>query len=434
MLPNSVEAWLDHHTDEMVQTLSDLIAIPSVAGKASPGAPYGETCKTALDTYTTWTEQAGCTCTNYDNRCGAAEWNAEVEPYLGILFHLDVVSVEKEQWDSPPFEATVRDGRVYGRGAIDDKGPAVSALYAMKAIKASQIPLKRGVRFIFGTDEENGSSDIVYYRQHAKMPPHVFTPDGSYPVINLEKGMLRINFHRILRDNPISCFHGGSIPNAIPAKAYAVADGGTVAYTGKEAHASTPEEGDNGITGLLEALTEHYPASFWACLSRLFPHGETTGESLGLACRDAQSGALTCALTVLHYDGETVNGTLDIRFPVSANKEEIICRITEALTLLGCKTDVVLQMDPHYTPEESPFVQTLLHVYTEQTGETARCLAIGGGTYVHDIDGGVAFGAERPGWDYHMHGANEFIPIDQLVDNAKLMAAAILALCGPDAK
>lgn len=111
-------------------------------------------------------------------------------------------------WKSDPFTAEIRDGRIYGRGAIDDKGPAVAVLYALRAIRESGIPLRKNVRFLLGCNEENGSTDLEYYMARHAMPPQVFTPDGSYPIIHLEKGMLRLQFTKATAD-PIARFSAG---------------------------------------------------------------------------------------------------------------------------------------------------------------------------------------------------------------------------------
>ena len=79
---------------------------------------------------------------------------------------------------------------------------------------------------------------------------------------------------------------------------------------------------------------------------------------------------------------------------------------------------------------DSLLAQKLLKVYEEQTGLKGECLAIGGGTYVHDIEGGVAFGAEFPNQEHNMHGADEFIEIETLSKNSKIFAHSIVELLG----
>ncbi|MFR6495538.1 MAG: M20/M25/M40 family metallo-hydrolase [Ruminococcus sp.] len=199
--------------------------------------------------------RTGLTCTNYEYHMGAADWDASLPQHLGILCHLDVVPAVPSNWKSDPFTAEIRDGRIYGRGAIDDKGPAVAVLYALRAIRESGIPLRKNVRFLLGCNEENGSTDLEYYMARHAMPPQVFTPDGSYPIIHLEKGMLRLQFTKATAD-PIARFSAGTAPNAVPADAAVslsaafcgTAEQGSqitrqneLAYKGIAAHASTPE-------------------------------------------------------------------------------------------------------------------------------------------------------------------------------------------------
>ena len=165
-------------------------------------------------------------------------------------------------------------------------------------------------------------------------------------------------------------------------------------------------------------------------IALLFPHGETNGRSAGLACQEAESGALTLALSVLRCRKGKLEGMVDIRFPLCETLPSVTQKLSQALAAHGFNFHKIMGSEPHRVPEESPFIQTLLHVYTQQTGLPGYCTAIGGGTYVHGIPGGVAFGAMFPGEDNHMHGADEFITEENLLRNAKIIAHAVLALCG----
>ena len=240
----------------------------------------------------------------------------------------------------------------------------------------------------------------------------------------------------------------GTAPNAVPAQAVCVlpalyhkllpencniianSDFVTLTWNGQAAHASTPETGNNAITGLLELLAKLPDFPMCKALSACFPHGCTDGSNLGIACEDAESGALTCICSQLEIQGDKWVGMIDIRYPICTTKEAIFQQVQKRLKEAGCSCKVIIQNDPHVVPKESPFVQTLLRIYEEETGEKGECIAIGGGTYVHDIPGGVAFGAEFPNWDYHMHGDDEFVPIEHLMKDVRMMAAAILELCG----
>jgi succinyl-diaminopimelate desuccinylase len=301
-------------------------------------------------------------------------------------------------------------------------------------VKELGIPLKKGVRLIFGTNEENGSADLEYYRKKRSLPPMVFTPDGEYPVINVEKGMLRVYFSASAPENVE--IKAGTVINAVPASCRfsvveALKDGPKMTFgtvEGASAHASTPEKGENAITKFLAEYGKNVP--LLSGLAELFPHGETDGKSCGLGFSDDISGRMTCVLSMLSTEGGRLHGGIDIRFPIDRTKAEISGIICGRLRDIGFDVDSCEGVEPHCTDGSSDFVQALLRVYERVTGDKGRCIAIGGGTYVHEIEGGVAFGAEFPDTDYHMHSPDEFITVSDLLKNAELMAEAIAEICG----
>lgn len=412
----------------MTELLRELVAIPSVQGEAEDGFPFGREPARALEFMLGKCREAGLVTENVDNYAGSADHGND--PELAILCHLDVVPAGTG-WETDPFrlEYDPATDKLTGRGAIDDKGPAVAALYAVKAIKECGIPLKKGVRLIFGTNEENGSADIAYYRTKRELPPMIFTPDGEYPVINAEKGMLRVYFSAPLTGG---IFRNIAVDNAINAVPGAVrytltGEQNERCCTGTAAHASTPEKGENAVTKLLSEYRDADP--LLAELARLFPHGETDGKSCGLGFSDEISGKMTCVLSVLSSSGDSISGGIDIRFPLDQTVFNISSIICGKLREAGFTIDSCEGVEPHITPESSPLVQSLLTAYERVTGDKGRCIAIGGGTYVHDIPGGVAFGAEFPGSDGLMHSPGEFITLNDLLRNAEIIAHAITEIC-----
>lgn len=445
--------YIDSHKDAMIATLCELISYPSYQQEASEGAPFGKPVRECLDKALEICEGFGFKTKNYEGYVGTAEFT-EGEASLGILGHLDVVP-EGTGWTHEPFNAHVCDGKVFGRGSIDDKGPCVAVMYAMKALKDLGVPLKNGVRLILGTNEENGSGDLEYFEKVTKMPKWLFTPDGNYPVINIEKGMIRASVSVTPEKGKLISFHSGKTINAVPELANATVWGVTkeeieaavsalnpsckiaVSETdaglrldvkGTSAHASTPELGDNALTCLLAVLDRLDVCESVGKLSKMFPYGETDGASAGIKASDEVSGALTEVLSVLDYDGGEMCGWIDIRFPVCENVESVSRKLCETADAIGITINAG-GVEPHYVDSDSAFVKTLLGVYEDMTGEKGECIAIGGGTYVHHTEGGVAFGAEFPGEDNHMHGADEFMTIDSLLLNAKMFALAIYEVC-----
>lgn len=461
----ALRSYFQAHKQEMIDTLAAWVAVPSVRGDARPGMPYGAEPARMLKLALEQCAALGFQTESVADCMGSVELN-DLPAALAVLCHLDVVPAG-EGWSQDPFVLTHRQDtdRLYGRGAIDNKGPAVAALYAMRAIRELHIPMKHGVRLLLGTDEENGSSDLTAYLQQRTMPPMVFTPDGDYPVINIEKGMLRLTLTAGIELVESGCrveaMEGGTVVNGVPACASArirdcsrqqleslckqlpegiradlsETDGCCdVTLQGLSAHASKPELGKNALTALLALLVQlPLPDEQHALLNVLhaaYPYGDTDGSALGIGCRDEKSGALTHVLSLLTYQKGRLTAWVDLRYPLCGDGEAIIARITEVLQSGGISTQLQMHHKPHETPESSPFVRTLLDVYAKSTGQPAHALAIGGGTYVHDIPGGVAFGAEFPGEENQMHGGDESIRVDSFLKIAELTALAMIRLCG----
>lgn len=444
-----INSIIEKNFDSMIPELQKIIAVPSVSSKGSGDMPYGPECCRVLRMFLDMAEDEGFYTNNFENYAGTVEYN-EKPVKLGVLCHLDVVPVTEKDWTYPPFGGVVDNGRIYGRGAVDDKGPAMAVLFAMKALKKAGIDLKHNVRFIVGCDEENGSTDMEYYLSREKMPPLVFTPDGDYPVINIEKGMLRLRLRKNIAFSHILKIKGGTVPNAVPSDAYAIVksiskfpdnenitiseegENYRVAYKGKAAHASTPESGINAVTGLVKYLCElpldEDERSVFETVKTAFIHGDFSGKGCGINMSDEKSGALTQVLSTASYKGNTLEFSVDLRYPVSGNKDDIISKIEKSAVGFELHADIASL--PHCVDEDSEFIQTLLSVYEKETGLEGYCKAIGGGTYVHDIEGGVAFGAEFPGEENNMHGNDEHITLESLKLNTKIIANAIYSICG----
>lgn len=450
-----ISNYIDSKRDEMIADLAELIRIPSVMSAPSEGCPFGENNVKALKKAEEICQKYGFYTQNCDNYAMSADLLKDSKKHLGILCHLDVVP-EGNGWTKPPFALTAEDGKLFGRGAIDDKGPAVAAIYAMRCVKELGLPIEKNVRLILGTNEENGSADMDYYQKKESFPLLLFTPDGSFPLINIEKGMLRIKLSHSNVDKLVS-ISGGAMVNAVPEAAKAEVripaeklrnaakdhhsdvkfeikeeNGLTcVSAHGRSAHASTPELGVNALTALLSLLAGCGITEAEA-FSKLFPFDETDGASCGIKCSDEESGAATTVLSMAEISDGKLVCMQDIRFPVCESCKGILSQLEAAAKAVGIDIEPVMQSEPHHVPADSSFVRTLLKVYEDVTGEKGEPIAIGGGTYVHETENGVAFGAEFPGDENNMHGADEFITEESLLLNAKIYANAIAALCGKD--
>ncbi len=421
------------HRADILADIARLVAVDSARGEAAPGAPFGPGPRRALDEALALVTERGLSGRIVGDRVLVAELG-EGQPELGILAHLDVVPPAGEWKVTAPFTMRELDGKIYGRGVIDDKGPAVVSLYALLCARELGL-VNRKVQLILGSDEECGSGDIAWYMEHYKMPPRVFTPDGSFPVVNTEKGRLHFTVTAPAYTGPglaVKRLSGGTVVNAVPAACEAeLTDGEKLSVTGRAAHASKPDEGENAVTAMIEKLAALDGPGFDAfrALRRAFPHGDTAGLAVGANCSDALSGGLTVNLGVMSYDEAGLVCHVDCRVPVCGDGQGIAAAFQAALGD-GLRVEVLGLSAPHHTPAESDFVEGLLNIYAQYTGQRCQAQSMGGGTYVHEIEGGVAFGAEFPGSDVHMHEPDERVPVSELLLAGEMYAEAVAMFCG----
>lgn len=466
MIQNQLNDYFAAHRQEMVDDICRLVRIDSVKGEPRPGMPFGAGPAAALEEALAMARDMGFAVKNWDGYVGTVDFGPG-ERQLDMLAHLDVVPVGNDWTVTAPFVPVEKDGMLYGRGTADDKGPAVAALYAMRAVKDLGIPLQKSVRLILGTDEESGSADIAHYYQHQEEAPMTFSPDADFPVINIEKGRA----HGVFAANweagealpRLVSFHAGTRANVVPGLAEAVvagvsaelvrsaaqlvtaetgitfeltegADGTKITAHGESAHGSLPKDGNNALTGLLTLLcrlplTRDGAMERLHGLNELFPHGDWRGIAAGVDLHNDLSGDTTLACTVLHLEGGELRGEFDGRTAIGANQENTCDVLIDAMAKRGITLDCRHRPE-HHVPADAPIVTELLKCYEQYTGRKGEPLAIGGGTYVHNLKNGVAFGCAMPGVDNHLHGADEFAIVDDLILSAQMFAQAIVDLCG----
>jgi succinyl-diaminopimelate desuccinylase len=221
----TLDSLVDSYRDELIENIRKWIAIPSVKAEPSgENAPFGENVRRILDTALEDGRRFGFETRDIDGYAGDISYGSGPQT-LGILAHLDVVPLG-DGWKHDPLGGEIEDGRLYGRGTTDDKGPALCALYAMRAVKEAGIPMKHGVRLILGCDEETGMDDMRYYASKIKMPDYGFSPDAEFPVINIEKGGVNLRLSAVTGGEegaqiPVYSLYAGERPNVVPAEARA---------------------------------------------------------------------------------------------------------------------------------------------------------------------------------------------------------------------
>ncbi len=454
---------IEEMSEEIIKSTQGIVRIKSVEGEPREGMPFGEGPYNALKYALDLSERLGFKTVNLENYIGYAEYG-EGEEYIGVLGHLDVVP-EGDGWFYPAYGAEIHDGKIYGRGTMDDKGPIISALYGLKAIKDSQIKLSKKVRIIFGTNEESGCGEIEHYFKTEKAPVAGFTPDAEYPIINGEKGLTIFDFVKDLKfvgnNDVIKYIKGGQKANMVPdyceagvitnqvqkvllyahnfkeitgydVTAEVKNDMVVIKSVGVSAHGSTPELGQNAIMqlfGFIEQLGfEDSDILDFIKFYNEYVGLETDGEAFGVGLRDDVSGNLSFNVGTIDINEDRAKMTVNLRYPVTCTFEEMMKGVNATLEGSGIRVENMEHQKPLYFPEDHPIIKTLSKVYEEQTGAKASLLSIGGGTYAKEMPNIVAFGPLFPGEPELIHQANEYIKIEDLIKNTKIYAQAIYEL------
>jgi len=443
--------------DEIVEKVRECVRIRSVLDAPQENMPFGRGVHSALQYTLDLAHDLGFETVNLDNMIGYAEYGTG-EEMVAVLGHIDVVP-EGGGWMYPPFAAEIHDGRIYGRGVLDDKGATIGALYALKAIKDSGIKLKRRVRIIFGTNEENGSKCAQYYAEKDEIPVAGFTPDASYPIINGEKGIVNCTFRKPLSgkdESGLLWIKGGTAINSVPDYAEAAFEIGrldkkklqlvageygsieiseddklVVAARGKTAHGGTPEQGRNAISILMEFMGNFELrgklAEFIEFYNRYIGF-DINGEMLGIHMHDEASGKLTVNIGAMSGNSEAIELKINLRYPVTKRYEDFSDKFFILMRANGFETIEAVHKKSLFVSPETEYIKKLQKVYTEKTGKEARLISYSGGTYAKALSNIVAFGPIFEGEPDLCHQPDEYMSIDNLVRNVQIIAAAIYEL------
>ena len=436
------------YKDELIKDLQDSIRIKSVEEEAKPGMPFGEGPAKALEHFLSVGEKLGFKAENFDNYAGHIDFGTDdQEEMVGILGHVDVVP-EGTGWDHDPYGAEIVDNKMFGRGTLDDKGPMMICLYAMKALKDAGVPLKRKVRMILGANEETGWGCMKHYFEKLQMPhPAVsFTPDSEFPVTFAEKGILRALF-KVKTDADIAV-KAGNVFNAVPESAtitlplsykeaaerelplynegkenkvsFEITENKIVVTSkGVAAHAAHPSLGYNSLSALMIFLGRlDIKENGFKEMVKFFNDKiqmEFNGKLLGLNLVDEPSGEITINFGKCYVENGELIVSMDMRFPVTFEAESIKEKLFTVLSEYGLTFEPLKEEKPLYVPKDNFLVKTLMEVYQDMTGDMeSQPISTGGGTYAKAVSNCVAFGALLKGTPDSMHQKNECIDLASL--------------------
>lgn len=461
-LNEQIDKFIERHRDNIIQDICELVKIKSVAVDDSRLPPYGEGCRDVLDKAMKISSNMGFETDNCDYYCGSASLKHNYNgPYIAFWGHLDVVP-EGNGWKYPPYSPTLHEGYIVGRGASDNKGPSICALYTFLFFKEQDYKLKYNYKVIFGTNEERGMDDAQYYIEHRQVPVFSIIADSVFPICYAEKGI----FHGEI-EIPASCeeiisISGGTVNNAVPNSAEArlkrikdmiipaVPPGITVEEeeeqmiiraTGIAAHAASPEGSINAINLLASFLANNVIRSESMKRSLSFISditGSYDGTGFGIKYSDAVTGELTCVAGLLKNSGGKLNLSIDIRYPITTDVEEMVSKIENHCCKVGAKLINANDSKPCYVDPNDELVVALNNLYNEFMGTDIAPYYEGGGSYARKVPNSLAFGPilhkrnPKPSNLAHggAHKSDESLCIDELLLALKIYILTILKLDG----
>ena len=464
-LNRSINAFIEENEADIRRDIARLVAVNSVEdmAAASEDAPFGPGPKKALDEGLAIARELGLGTKNCENRIGYAYIGSEEDKYLATITHLDIVGAG-DGWLADPFVMREREDYILGRGVMDDKGPSVICLYALKYLKEAGTPLRYPIRALLGANEETGMGDLDYYLAHYPAPLFCFSPDADFPLINGEKGI----YHAKMSSQPIEggnirFIKGGFAPNAVPEKAEADVfvpsakealmgktpeveavktaeeEDGSVWHLrafGKGGHAAHPEGTVNAIGLLLHYIKDRGLASAEEARFigfALKAHDASDGSLLGIARDDGRFKPLTAVSGMIFQENGCLVTTLDCRYPTNITGEEIT-KILEQTADGAAVISGGLAAPPFWKEPDAPEIEACMKAYRMVTGEEeAKPFSIGGGTYARHFPNAVAFGPEhperpRPAFAGSIHGAEEAASMPELLESLKIYILALLGL------
>ncbi len=459
---------IDDNREKLIESLRKLVSFNSVAVYDTGDKPFGEEVDKAYRYMLSFAEEEGFDTFDADGYGGHIQFNGTGEKTVGIAGHIDVVPEGKE-WDYDAFGGTIEDGRIYGRGTSDDKGPVMASFYAMKALKDAGFVPDKNIRLILGLDEEVSWKGMYYYLEKCGQPDTGFTPDGGFPVIHGEKGILVFDIVKKFSKNTneglrLTYLKGGHAHNMVADYARAVVfspdrdeyawiretvsnyrkeTGYRVTYRmtgrsleivteGKSAHGSRPELGLNGISIMMDLLGRLNFANddYNDFISFYNTHigFELDGTSLGVGLEDEESGKLSLNVGMIELKKDSMELDIDIRYPVTCRAGQVYSGMEEVLEKYDLGIIKRMHNRPIFIPSDSPLVSTLMGIYRKYFNRDDEPAVIGGGTFARAVNNIVAFGPGLPGGEDVAHQKNEYIEIEHLVTMAKVYTEAIYEL------
>ncbi|SCY69394.1 Sapep family Mn(2+)-dependent dipeptidase [Alkaliphilus peptidifermentans] len=417
---------VNKYSKDIILSTQELIRINSVNGNPIEGKPFGKGVDDALQYVISLGKSFDLKTHYYEGYYGYIEMG-EGDELIAILAHLDVVPAENpDRWKYPPFGGEIHDNKLYGRGALDDKGPLIAVLYSMRAIQEAGLPLNKRIRLFLGTNEETNWQCIEKYLQVEEVPSYGFVADSDYPLINAEKGLLQLKLS--IKGGASFILKGGNAFNSVPDKCIYIKDDTSTEFTGSTAHSAKCWEGENAI--VMAAIKLYDEGVNNKLIDFIYNElkDDCYGTNIYGIFEDIESGRLTVNISKVNISEKVQEIFLDIRYPVTKSKKEVIQLLENKCSLYEIVIDEMDTLPSLYIPKDHFLVKILREVFHSETGLDSQPISTGGATYARALKNFVAFGPLFPGHKKMAHQQDEFIDIDILIKNAHIYSKAIATL------
>ncbi|MGO3170331.1 MAG: Sapep family Mn(2+)-dependent dipeptidase [Bavariicoccus seileri] len=417
---------------DCIELIANLVKFPSVNQEALDNAPFGKAIDDALTYILAFCEEIGMkTYKDHMGYYGFAEYGRGEDLFV-VLCHLDVVPADDEKkWTSPPFKAVIRDGNIYGRGTADDKGPSCIALYALKTLIDQGYTFTKRVRFVFGTDEESLWRDMKRYVEIEEPATMGIVPDSSFPLTYAEKKLLNVIIKGPGSDQlALDC--GGAF-NVVPGEVTssltqaeevyqallsqginADKSGNEITVYGKSVHSAKADKGDNAVMNLLAGIDKVYDHPLVHYLVENIGHDPLAVAIFKGQMKDDVTGNLTLNVAKVIINESYSEAHLDLRMPVKLTKDFLVKPLYDSIERAGLVGEEYDYLDSIYIDKDSDFIQKLLDVYRNHTGDMSEPVTSGGATFARTMPNCVAYGAKLPDLPSTEHQIDEHMSLSNI--------------------
>lgn len=352
---------------EIIKSIQRIVAIHSVESEPLEDAPYGVGPRDALLEVLKLSEELGFKTKNIDNQIGYAQYGEGDDDYIGIFGHVDIVPLG-EGWIHEPLSGVVDGNRMYGRGVLDNKGPIITNLYALYAMKELGITFNLPIRIVFGTNEESGFGCVKHFLTKEKAPVFGWTPDCKWPVVYGERGRALVRF---------------------------------------------VNKGDRSV--------------FYQYLNDFVLSSPSNGVKLGINFKDDDFGELVMRGYSMGVENNEDYFQMSLSYPGITSKDELLDVITKTLPE-GISLELKHNWDPVINDKNSKYIEPLTLAYEEVMGERLEPVTTTGGTYAKIIPNIIAYGPSFPGQNGIAHLPDEWYDLTDLMNNSKIYANALYRL------